>query len=213
MLSYRTYLFYYSLILSHSYVLVYHTENTPSTQYYDCIYSIQSEGLTIIPSVKYCRQFDGHQALQRDFDASCHNGGQLWHFEQLARLGVPVEDVLQWSSSIEQANYYAEYLSNRSLIAHDPYLCNCTNPSSFGKFCEYEFYGDSISFDDAWMKQIEPRRNLSLIDDNIYVGSQLHNNRPCYITWTCYSGWMCLDWRSICDGNMDRIVLFIQSLL
>ncbi|UJR12707.1 hypothetical protein I4U23_016881 [Adineta vaga] len=38
----------------------------------------------------------------------------------------------------------------------------------------------------------------SSIDESINVGSQLHNNRPCYTTLICDSGLMCLDWRHIC---------------
>jgi len=102
---------------------------------------------------------------------------------------------------MEQINQYSKYLSNNLLDVGDNYICNCTNPASFGKFCEYELYGSSTSFDDAITKQFEPLINASKYSGNMYVGSQLHDNRPCYITWRCNSGLMCLDWRHICDGK------------
>ena len=151
--------------------------------------------------MKYCRQFNESQPLERDFNQSCHNNGQLWSFEKLSTLNVSTSDVLQWSSSLEQTDRYSKYLFNKSVEMKDEFICNCTNPSSFGKFCEYEFYGDSTSFDDAITKQFQPLENYTMNTGKIHVGSQLHDNRPCYMTWTCDSGLMCLDWRHICDGK------------
>jgi hypothetical protein len=180
-------------------------------QYYDCIYYTRLKIQDNIQGVKYCRQLNKSQSLQRDFNQSCHNHGQLWVFEELSRLNISTSDVLQWSSSMEQTDRYAKYLSNNSFDIDDKYICNCTNPSSFGKFCEYKFYGDSTSFADAIAKQFQPLENLGMTKDNIYVGSQLHNNRPCYTTWTCSSGLMCLDWRYICDGkhNCCSLIIFL----
>jgi hypothetical protein len=186
---------------SYSYVLLYHTENSPSAQHYDCIYNTRSKVQSNIQGVKYCRHFNESQPLERDFSQSCHNNGQLWSFEKLSFLNVSTSDVLQWSSSLEQTDLYSKYLLNKSLDMTDEYICNCTNPSSFGKFCEYEFYGDRNSFDDAITKQFQPLESYNMKNGKIYVGSQLHENRPCYRTWTCDSGLMCLDWRHICDGK------------
>jgi hypothetical protein len=168
-------------------------------QYYDCIYYARSEIRNNIQNIKYCRQLNKTQPLQRNFNQSCYNGGQLWFFEELFLRNVSAAAVLQWSSSMEQTDHYSKYLSNRSLDIRDKYICNCTNPASFGKFCEYEFYGSSTSFGDAVTKQFEPLGYSSM-----YIASQLHNNRPCYTTWTCNSGLLCLDWRHICDGKHDR---------
>ncbi len=190
---------------SNAYVLLYHTENSPSVQYYDCLYYTRSEIQNNIQSVKYCRQLNEIQPLQRDFDQSCQNGGHLWSFEELAVLNVSALDVWQWSSSMEQTDLYSKYLSNTSLNVDYNYICNCTNPRSFGKFCEYEFYGDSTSFDDTMTQQFQPLEHFSMDTGKIHVGSQLHDNRPCYMTLECDSGLMCLDWRHICDGNNNRI--------
>jgi hypothetical protein len=158
--------------------------------------------------VKYCRQMNETQSLQRDFNQSCHNSAKLWSFKELSRRNVSAADVLQWSSSMEQANRYSKYLLNNSLDSADNYICNCTNPASFGKFCEYEFYYGSTSFDMAVKNLIEPLQKVKIYFDSIFFGSQLHNNRPCYTTWTCDSGLMCLDWRHICDGKIERYIVF-----
>jgi hypothetical protein len=173
-------------------------------QYYDCIYYKQSQSPTNIQDVKYCRQVNQNQSLQRDFNQSCHNGGHLWSFEELSALNVTAADVLQWSSNLEPADRYSKYLSDSSFDVGEKSICICKNPTSFGKFCEYEYYRGSGSFADAITKQFEPLSTFSVDIDNIYVGSQLHGNRPCYMTLECDSGLMCLDWRHICDGKNDR---------
>lgn len=198
------YLIYYFSIFCNSHVLIHHTENSPSAQYYDCMYDI----LSSVAGVKYCRQRKENQLLHRDFNQSCQNGGKLWSFEELTHLNISIPDILRWSSSIEQADRYSKYSFNSSIEAADKFLCNCTNLASFGKFCEYLFYGDSRYFDEAITKQLEPLKNV-----NIHIGSQLHGNRPCYTTLRCDSGLMCLDWRHICDGNDGKIDKFIFPIL
>jgi hypothetical protein len=198
----------YFLTFSNSYVLLYHTENSPSRQYYDCIYYTRSQNRDNIQGVKYCRQLNESQLLQRDFNQSCQNDGQLRSFKNLSLLNISASDVLQWSSSLEQVDGYSKYLSNNSHDIKDDYICNCTNPSSFGKFCEYKFYGNTTSFNDAITKQFHPLEHFTMDTGKIYVSSQLHDNRPCYMTLACYSGLMCLDWRHICDGKDDRINSF-----
>lgn len=164
---------------------MYHTENSPSVQYFNCVYY---EG------VKYCHQFPSPFELQWNFNF-CFNDGDFRSFAELVLLNVTVSDVLQWSSSIEQADHYAKYLSNRSSERTDDWICNCTNPSTFGKFCEYEFFNGHTSFDEAIRNQFQPRQDIK-----INIGSQLHHNWPCYLTLQCEMGVMCLDWRHICDG-------------
>ncbi|CAF1418976.1 unnamed protein product [Adineta steineri] len=158
---------------------------------------------TTTAGVKYCLQLNESQPLQRGFNQSCYNGGQLWSFKNLSILNVSAWDVLQWSSSLEQTDKYSKYLLNNSFDMKDEYICNCTNPSSFGKFCEYEFYGNSTSFVDAITKQFTPLLDSVMKMDEVYAGSQLHDNRPCYVTWTCNSGLICLDWRYVCDGKQQ----------
>jgi hypothetical protein len=164
-----------------------------------------------IRGVKYCRQLNETQSLQRDFNQSCYNGGKRWSFKELSLHNISASDVLQWNSSLEQADRYSKYLFNSSFDVGDQYICKCTNLTSFGKFCEYEFYDGSTSFDEAIKNLFEPLVHVKTYFDNIFVGAQLHNNRPCYTTWTCDSGLMCLDWRHICDGKNNKIVLNLSE--
>ena len=87
----------YSSTFCNSYVLLYHTENSPSLQYYDCIYYTRSMIQDNIQGVKYCRQLNESQSLHRDFNQSCHNNGELWSFKELSLLNVSTSDVLRWS--------------------------------------------------------------------------------------------------------------------
>ena len=176
---------------------MYHTENSPLVQSYDCVYLQYESSIRM----KYCRQLNQTKPLHRYFNQSCHNGGQLWSFEQLARRNISTSDLLQWSSSLEQTDRYSKYLFNTSIDLPEKYLCQCINPSSFGKFCEYLFYYGHTLFQTAFLEQFKPITNFSLITDFVHIGSQLHQNRPCYLTLKCYSGLLCLDWRYICDGN------------
>ena len=140
------YIFCFFPTFFNPYIFIYHTQNSPSVQYYDWIYFTQSKIQDNIQGVKYCRHLNETQPFQRNFNQSCHNSGQLWAFEELSTLNVSAKDVLQWSSSLEQTDRYKKYLSNNSFQIEDNYLCNCTNPSTFGKFCQYQFYDQSISF-------------------------------------------------------------------
>ena len=192
-----------------SYTLVYQTENSPSMQSYDCVYVTYKEAETM----KYCRQLNESQRLQRHFNQSCHNGGQLWSFEELTHRNISTNEVLAWSSSMEQTDRYSKYLSNFTLDVGDRYLCNCTKSGSFGKFCEYEFYNGESDFTGALIKQFEPLKMFTWNSDTVAPGSQLHNNRPCYRTFECDSGLLCLDWRYICDGKNDMLKDCSDSLL
>lgn len=197
----RLCLFSYCTVFFNCYTVLRSTENSPSIQSYDCIYARDKDALY----VKYCRQLAESRSLERDFNESCYNGGQLWSFEKLVQWNISASDVLTWSSSMEQTDRYAKYLFNNSLDVGERYLCNCTNPSTFGKFCEYEFYYGEINFTNAIIEQFKSLKTFRSENNTIYVGSQLHNNRPCYLTLVCDSGLLCLDWRYICDGNAMTI--------
>lgn len=203
----RCYLFSQFILFSNSYTLIYHTENSLAIQSYDCVYLSYTNGAWM----KYCRQLNQTQPLHRDFNQSCHNGGHLWSFEELSRRNISPSDVLRWSSTLEQTDRYSKYLFNNSVDLDEKYLCQCTNPSSFGKFCEYEFYYGQSFFNNAFTEQFSPIKVSSLETGIVHVGSQLHNNRPCYVTLECDSGLLCLDWRYVCDGNVLLITYLCKS--
>ncbi|CAF0803072.1 unnamed protein product [Didymodactylos carnosus] len=108
-------------------------------------------------------------------------------------MNISARRVLEWSTSIELLDLYAKYLMlNNS--TDDLLICNCSKNDVFGKFCEYRFYLNWETFDDAIKAQFQPITDLD-------IGSQLHNNRPCYQThFQCDFGLMCLVWSNICDG-------------
>ncbi|CAF4965007.1 unnamed protein product [Rotaria magnacalcarata] len=148
--------------------------------------------------VKYCQQLNESRSLDRKFGENCQNDGKLWKFSELRQINLSAMDVLKWSTAVEQADLYAKYLSNSVIsneVSYENYVCNCTNPQTFGKYCEYQFFQGSSSFDDEIRTQYQSRWNTSF-------GSQLHNNRPCYQAhFECNFGLMCLDWRHVCDGK------------
>jgi hypothetical protein len=192
--------------LSNSYILLHHTESSPSLQYFDCIYYTKASIPNAIQGVKYCRQLFDSLPSHLDHNPACQNGGQLLRFEELSDLNLSISDILRWSSSMEQVDRYSKYLSNSTFYIEDAFICNCTNPSTFGKFCEYTFYGGSTTFDEEIKKQFRPLERA-----DISIGSQLHRNRPCYMTLACYTGLMCLDWRHVCDGKNDRFKDLINN--
>jgi hypothetical protein len=190
-----------------SFELLYHTENSKSLQYYDCIYytsnrrrnvqkeTLRSQSKQNILGVKYCRQLSKTTPLNRQpfsLNSTCHHDGALVSFSQLKSQNVSAIDVLKFSSNTERGDKYAAYLS--SATDNDDFLCNCPRTNTFGQFCEYQFYYNALSFDEAITKQFDFRQ--SHVNAN-----QFHSNRPCYTTLECDSGLMCLDWRNVCDGK------------
>jgi hypothetical protein len=195
--------------LSISFVLLYNTEDSLLLQYYDCIY--YTLPINAIQSVKYCQQLVESRKWSRSFTNydSCSDRGGLHSFSTLKHMNVSTNEVLRWSSSVEKADKYAKYLFSNSPL-DDSFICNCSESSVFGKFCEYQFYFEWETFDEAILAQFKP-----IVDHDI--GSQLHNNRPCYQThFECDYGLMCLVWSNICDGKfttkMWRLGIFSQKI-
>ncbi|CAF1602990.1 unnamed protein product, partial [Adineta ricciae] len=194
-------------LFCHCYVILHNTENAPKILYHDCIYYTERLADDSSEGVKYCIQWNEEGPLNRSFNEFCYNDGIFQSFEELLSLNISPSDVLQWSSSIEQLDRYSKYLFNKSFDIAEKFLCNCTRPSTFGKFCEYEFFSPNItSFDYA----IDTQFYLIFRDNRpptrkINIGSQLHNNRPCYTRIGCDSQLTCLDWRHICDGKQQCI--------
>ncbi len=178
------------------FTLLYNTEDSTSTQYYDCVYYTNQNNS--IQGVKYCIQMNISAKIQRAFtqNQNFSNRGELLSFSELKKMNMSPNTVMEWSTSVEQADKYAKYIvQNISVESNDYYVCNCTRAGVFGKFCEYEYYLDRLTFDQAITQQFEP-----IYSD--LTGSQYHNNRPCYSThFECDFGLMCLDWRNICDGK------------
>ncbi|CAF2743737.1 unnamed protein product [Rotaria sp. Silwood2] len=122
-------------------------------------------------------------------------------FYELFQLGYNATDLLKWYVPIDDVEQYAAYQANNSnnmSNLNDNFICNCSHPSIFGRYCEYQLYqGETIS--EAIERQFRHRQT------NMF-GSQMHERRSCYTTLdTCDSGLLCLDWRQICDGEQNCI--------
>jgi hypothetical protein len=126
----------------------------------------------------------------------CLNGGQKLFFKELLEQNISPTDVLQWSSSVERADDYADvFYQQQSLnMISNEFLCNCTQTGTFGKFCGYKLLDDTATFDDAIAAQFAQKKKDPW-------GSQEYGDILCYKTLSCSSGFLCLDWRNICDGE------------
>jgi hypothetical protein len=173
-------------------VLLYDTESSSTVEYLDCIYHTEDS------IVKYCLRPGETLSLNRA-GIRCINGGQKLFFFTLTEQNISPTTVLQWSSSIERADDYASVFynaQNNNITNTDDFLCNCTEPGTFGKYCEYFLLGASESFDDAIVAQFAQKEADPW-------GAQEHGDILCYTTLLCYSGLLCLDWRNICDGEQQ----------
>ena len=153
-------------------------------EYYDCF------DIGPLPTVVVQRN---RSISTRDNDThSCQkNGGVLHHFSKLRSNNTPMSEILhQWKSSIERVEDYLLYLDHSSALNGS--LCQCLQPSAFGKNCEYHLpFGATTQEALNW--QLETR-NTNPLD------MQMHTDIVCYNTLWCDSGLLCLDWREVCDG-------------
>ena len=165
-------------------IYVYHTEDSAGVEVYDCMYH---------QSTLYCRRPLQPIRLQRDNESGqCYSGGKNHSLRSLRLNNISVHTVLHtWRSTLDKAEEYARYLRHTNDSNEgDRSLCECMDPQSFGKNCEYVLPLGSSLTDVINAK----------FDDNsaqlMYVGEIV-----CYTTLECNFGLLCLDWRDICDGQ------------
>ncbi|UJR07365.1 hypothetical protein I4U23_011651 [Adineta vaga] len=120
-------------------------------------------------------------------------------FDELRHLGVTSEKLISWSSTIDLAEKYQDFLeknSNSSLLSEIQYL-KCEN-SWFGSQCQYSF---ELYKTGDWQR-ISTR---ALLMKREYGSRERMADRTCYINIKCDRGGvsMCLDWREICNGRID----------
>jgi hypothetical protein len=177
---------------SHARVLLYDTEISIDIEYFDCIYHTEDS------IVKYCRRLS-RSGLSNRPELECANGGQKLFFNNLHEKNISSTEILQWSSSIERADDYASifyHSQDNVTINLGDYLCNCTQPGTFGKYCQYVLLGATKSFDDVIIAQFAQKKADPW-------GAQEYGSILCYTTLSCFSGLLCLDWRNICDGEQQ----------
>ncbi|CAF4411452.1 unnamed protein product [Rotaria sp. Silwood2] len=184
--------------ISHGRVLLYDTENNDAIQKFDCIYDINEDGTDI----SYCRRPYRIEQLYRKSNY-CENQGEKNLFRDLFHQGIQPSEVLKWSSSIEMADMYASLFYNQSQIEYDPdndddrFLCNCTKPGTFGKYCEYELTHHATSFHEAMEAQFKDKK------EGDSWNTQRYGKILCYDTIGNPDNGMCFDWRDICDGHQQ----------
>lgn len=178
-------------VQSDGHVLLYETENGDSREYKDCIYYNAEENSTI----KYCLRHINSLMDQTQY-VKCTNNGEQWFFESLLANNVSPTTILKWSSSIEMVDKYAYFFYNQSAVLDtNEFLCNCTRPGSFGKYCEYQLLFETFSIPDSFSIQFEIKKDIA--------ENQRWAKIICYNTLSCNFGVLCLDWRNICDGEQQ----------
>ncbi|CAF1479010.1 unnamed protein product [Adineta ricciae] len=170
-------------------ILLYNTENDEIVEKFDCVYYVSTFGEEIL----YCRRPSTVQSLDRQRD-DCDNQGEKVLFRDLLYRGIDPSIVLEWNSSIEVVDLYAEVFYNRSLFNNDDNrsICICRN-GKFGKYCEYQLTHDKNLFSETIDAQFEGKRDTWNV--------QRYGAILCYQTLPCPSSPLCLDWREICDGK------------
>jgi hypothetical protein len=165
-------------------IYLYNTKDGLDIEYYDCVFA---------QSLFYCRRPREPINLTRDEDTlSCEeNGGQLHRFGELRSKNISISTVLhRWKSTLERVEQY-------SLFLRDPNekhgsICQCLQPGSFGKNCEYQLpVGETFEETLDWQLIMRKENSQEV---------QMYGDVVCYETLECDSGVLCLDWREICDG-------------
>ena len=177
--------FLFALCFVRSQIYLHNTNDGRSIEFYDCV---------LVQSLFYCRRPREPANLSRDNDTqSCElNRGKLHRFSEVFRAtNINISIILhQWKSSLERVEQYARYVGNNS--EPDGYLCQCLDPSSFGKSCEYLLpAGKTFQQSLDWQLIMRTENPLDV---------QMHGDVVCYETLQCDSGMLCLDWREVCDG-------------
>jgi hypothetical protein len=172
---------------NNGFVLLYDTEDQNSVQYNDCIYSMKE------PEISYCQRKELLSNFTPQKQNKCLQGGKKWLFGTLLQHGITPSEVLKWSSTVEMADNYADVYYNNSTYTNTSFLCNCTKPSTFGKYCEYRLTHNSTTFEESMILQFATKKEHPL-------AMQMIGPTGRYKSIPCDSGLLRLDWRHICDG-------------
>ena len=185
MLVFNTLVFILTFPFINPHIYLYHTHDGRQLEFYDCV---------LVQSLYYCRRPTLPVNLTRDHQPEfCQlNGGQLHRFSELKDKNINTSTILHgWRSSIERVEKYSRYLTHPT-TNNDGHICQCIDPASFGKNCEYQ-----LPVGDTFQETLDWRLITRLRSPNQV---QIHGDIVCYTTLTCDSIQLCLDWREICDG-------------
>ena len=191
MLAFLAVIFIIIFIRTDGRVLLYNTENGETVEKFDCVYYVPDFG----EEVSYCRRPVGNHSLNQHRN-ECVNQGEKKLFRDLLTEEVHPRVILEWSSSIEMADFYAAIFYDRSLIDINggQFVCKCAKTGTFGKYCEYRLTHEAKRFSEAVKAQFKQKKNGDSWD------TQRYGKLICYKTLSCPSSPLCLDWREICDG-------------
>ena len=187
------FLFFYSNAWQHHYNL-YNTDMMNSDFSHDCMYVTIDDLGEIEKKVYRVQQINEYCIRPSLGEQSNAVNGSIFSistFDQLKKENVTAEDLIKWSSLIDLAERYQNFLQMNNTSSMELFY-NCTIPW-FGPFCQYRY-----SFN----------RSFSDIVDIIFRSKTLdrtYSNFTCYMHMKCDRGssLICLDWREICDGKID----------
>jgi len=185
-------IFVLNFTVTYGRILLYHTESSQKVEKFDCVYHGNDYG----EEISYCRRPGGTLSLDRHRN-ECDNQGEKKLFLDLLKQEIHPNIILDWSSSVEMVDLYTDVFYNRSLIDDDDdrFVCNCTIPGTFGKYCEYQLTHEAKTFGGAIKAQFQQK------ETGDSWGTQRYGRILCYETLPCPSSPLCLDWREISDGT------------
>ncbi|CAF1489157.1 unnamed protein product [Adineta ricciae] len=161
-------------------------------KYHFPIYAVNpSDYHQIIP---YCLRpsEDVPLVIDDNFTNSNHSN---YTFGELRKQNISSQMLLSWLAPIELAERYQMFLDNvsHSLLIDDKMLFyNCTS-NWFGPLCHFTF---ELKYEESFNETVYSRIGFG---DSIIT----EINIPCYKHHSCKSSQFCLDWRDICDQEMD----------
>ena len=120
----------------------------------------------------------------------------FYTFEQLKQLKFNADYFYSLTSSIDLIEEYIDNINGRNSL--NGIILNCSR-GWFGRQCEYSFlFTDQLSMEEIISNEFHRQRS-----DIIF--SELKERFPCFIHLSCdYIGQkMCLDWREICNGEIN----------
>ena len=128
------------------------------------------------PEISYCQRKELLLYFKRQKQNNCLQRGKKWLFSTLLQHGTTPSEVLKWSSTVEMAAYYAGIYYNNSTYTNTSFLCNCTIPSTFGKYCEYRLTHNSKTFEESMIAQLENQEETSIRLADSWVNREILQN-------------------------------------
>ena len=183
--------------------------------FFDCLYykvlddTFEDETISIdfkpvAQFIPYCIRPDFADSLIKNEEKENKrvlNGNKI-SFGHMQRIGVTVSDLLAWSAPIDIVELYQDFLQNPTNLTIFHVFYNCTWPW-FGPECQYTFDAVNVHSINSIVRHTFIEKLPA--DPNDYHYPPWFNNLTCYTLVTCNRGLesLCLDWREICDGQID----------